>query len=97
MGVCINLAGLISSIWAWELMHLLRLLAAMSPVDTGWTRPIISLAVSENTAVANNPTTTITTTTTTKTNHSIGITKPPDLLLTSMEFADVCLVETGSV
>lgn len=48
LGVCINLAGLISSIWAWGLMHLLRLLAAMSPVDTGWTRPIISLAVTEN-------------------------------------------------
>lgn len=35
LGVCINLARLISSIWACRLMHLLRLLAAMSPVDTG--------------------------------------------------------------
>lgn len=60
LAVCINLAGLISSIWAWGLMHLLSLLAAMSPVDTGWTRPIISLAVTENTTVANNATTTTT-------------------------------------
>lgn len=47
--VCINLAGLISSIWAWGLMHLLRLLATMSSAAAGWARPIISLAVAENT------------------------------------------------
>lgn len=40
--VCINLAGLISSIWTWRLMHLLRLLAAMSSAAAGWARPIIS-------------------------------------------------------
>lgn len=40
--VCINSAGLICTIWARGLMHLLRLLAAMSSVDAGWTRPIIS-------------------------------------------------------
>lgn len=59
--VCINSAGLISTIWARGLMHLLRLLAAMSSVDAGWTRPIISLAVAENNTIANNPTTTTTT------------------------------------
>lgn len=38
---CINLVGLIYSIWEW----LLRLLATMSPVDADWVRFIISLAL----------------------------------------------------
>jgi len=75
-------------------MHLLRLLAAMSPVDPGWTRrPAISLAGTENTTVANNPATTTTTTTTPTAITTNGKPSPP--LVTSIELAGAC-VETGS-
>lgn len=68
---CSYVAGLISSIWAWGLMHLLRLLTTMSPVDTGWTRHIISLALTEST--------TVTTATTTTNHYHENPTSPVDL------------------
>lgn len=74
-------------------MHLLRLLATMSSVDAGWTRPIISLAVTENTTIDNNSTAAAAATTTTTTHHCNQYRK---ILLISTELADYCFVETGS-